>query len=302
MKRQTNEGNVYNCSWKKRGGRFLVWVESHKDWQVDVADFDDAEDRLCELICDKTGDPEAVLDFDPLPPVVNRTNWTPIEIVSLDYNASADLVDREQPLFSKGRCVVCRTPRGDRTTAPIQLKNIPHGDSFSVRNFRPFIQIFSESFVSLLTSQERAVLRFQPVKIEGKSRKKFYELTGKTQIHFVGIKDATYNPICSFRCPLCDTRSFLMQGPDIPMYSEIQNFVAVRDLPSPLPSVLLVGKNDDGVKLCMPRHRWLEIRGKPGTKRIPTSKIGIVPAKRVDRNPILPIPKEWQVKFKKFKK
>jgi hypothetical protein len=300
MRRHTIEGKVYNCSWKKNGRRYLVWVESDVDLKVEAEDFDEAEGELGGLICEKTGDGEAVMEFNPPPPAGNRTNWTPIEIVSLGYNASADLVDREQPLFSKGRCTVCRTPHGERTKIQIRLKNIPQSDTFSVRNFLPRIRVFSESFVDLLNEQERLTLEFRPIEIEGKTRKKFFELIGRPQIAYSGIKGSTYDPLVCRQCPLCGTYAFFMRGSDIPM--DIQHFVASEDLPSPLPSVLLLGHGDGTASLCMPRSRWLEIRGKPGTKGVCTSKIGIVPEERVERKPLLPIPEEWQTNFNRISK
>jgi hypothetical protein len=279
-----------------------VWVEGNANLRVEAEDFEDAEDELGGLICEKAGDGEAVMEFDPPSPVRNRTNWTPIEIVSLGYNASAELVDREQPLFSKGRCVVCRTPHGKRTKTQIRLKKIPQTDTFSVRNFLPRIQIFSESFIGLLTEQERLALEFQPIETEGKSRKRFFELVGRPQMRYVGIKGAEYNPTVSRQCPSCRNRTFLMRGLDIPMYSDIQDFLAYQDLPSPLSSVLLVGHEIETASLCMPRSRWLEIRGKSGTKGVCTSKIGIVPEERVKRNPSLPIPQEWQTNLNRILK
>jgi hypothetical protein len=292
--RRNTEGHVYNCSWKRSGDDYLIWLEKDQTLLAQSTDFEEAQDQLCELICERFGDGEAVLELNPPPPVTESVNWHKHGIVRLGYNAHAELLNRDERFFAEGRCPRCNTPRGARTDNPLHLKKLPPADTFVVSNFIPTIQLFSESFLSLLTQKEKAVLQFQPVKVEGSTRRRFFELVGNPSLIYVGIKNATFVPPISRRCPLCGFRSFLMKGPDIPMFSYMQDFVAEGDLPTPLPSVFLAGSVKNEVALCLPRQRWLEMRGKPGTKGIPTSRIGVVPASRVERNLDLPVPLDWQ--------
>jgi len=53
-------------------------------------------------------------------------------------------------------------------------------------------------------------------------------------------------------------------------------FLAMRDLPKPLPTVFAIGRPGD-VRLCMTHARFSQLIGRRGTRDIKSSRVWVVP-------------------------
>jgi len=54
----------------------------------------------------------------------------------------------------------------------------------------------------------------------------------------------------------------------------------------PLPACFTTGQPSNQFRLCRPRERWQSMVGKPGTRGITSSEIGVVESYLVDPHPV----------------
>jgi hypothetical protein len=64
------EGQLFECTWKKEGRRFRVWVRKRPRLSAKGDTFNQADKRLWSVIIDATGDGESVRVYDPPEPTV----------------------------------------------------------------------------------------------------------------------------------------------------------------------------------------------------------------------------------------
>lgn len=224
------------------------------------------------MICLKLGDGEAVLEFDPPPPEPDfLKKYGEPEIYEISGNDSADPTrPPQQGLYTNGQCPACTRVWGKRTQTPAILKYLPTASDGAVG---PIIgPIFSTAFLNLLAADERASLSLQPVTSLNKTKKLFYEVVGNPIAWFVGLSGF---PGRGEPCRHCGYHGFICLKDN-----KIYQFLAKEDLPSPTPSCFVV-TGGLSPSLCMTGERWRDIRRKPGTKNLVSSRIFIVPAPEV---------------------
>jgi hypothetical protein len=281
------EGNIYKCGWKKNGRRYQLWVQSHPQVSVESAEFDEGYDELADGICRSFGDGEAILEFEPAPPVskTSKKYLTP-DIVLIGFHRFAEGPWWSDGLFTKGYCRFCAMGMGERTDqSAVVEKAAPH-DVLGLRsgNYGTTLRLFSEEFLGLLSENEKASFRFQEVENRSRIQKTFKELRATPLLGYVGFKGAKYNQLSCWRCANCGYRAIHPKHPLLGF--DVSRFIAAADLPTSLPSCFVIGQ---GVNLdfVMTRERWMQIRGKPGTKGIEPVKIGVIPESELVRNPKL---------------
>lgn len=81
---------------------------------------------------------------------------------------------------------------------------------------------------------------------------------------------------------MCDRRHHSHQ-----FYDDFAAVICRSDLPSPAPPCFFVGSPID-TRLCIPRDRWEQLRGRPGTRKLLSSRLAVVDESRIERNPDLP--------------
>src|SRR5207247_7287008 len=89
-------------------------------------------------------------------------------------------------------------------------------------------------------------------------------------------------PMRAVRCPKCGQRRF-----DNPV--GYQTMVSAAELPTSPPTFFAVS-GDFGFDLIMPLARWRRLRGKRGTRGIPTRPVIVLPPSRATSRPRI----QWQ--------
>ena len=138
--------------------------------------------------------------------------------------------------------------------------------------------IFSERFLGVLTAEEKTRLQFRRVERSKRSRLKYYELLGPVGPPTVGVAGL---PVAGWTCAACGYRCFGYWVEDPP----IHNFVAKRDLPSPLSGLFTIGKPPE-VRLCATLARWRKLLH-TGLLGLTNRQLGVVANNLVVRSPKL---------------
>jgi hypothetical protein len=279
------EGHTYLCSWKKLRGTFHLSVPSLPGLRAEAKDFLEASEALSQAICTRTGDGEAILEFDPLPPKEATLRvWARPEIFVLGYNEHVSSNLLEPGMYSGARCPKCGFSRGRRTNIPIVLKDHPKADIFRAAESRPPVLLCSQKVADLLVSRLKADgLRLGAATTEGKSKKRYFEIGGEPIIPLVTFRDAVYNPITNWRCTVCHRRSLYPSHRRL-WGTEIQYFVSFADLPTPLPEIFVAGSREDGIQICITGALIGELR-RHSIKGLITSPLGIVHPPDLRRDP-----------------
>src|SRR5258706_12394453 len=155
------EGNIYLCCWKKGPGHYKLWLKKHPDVTVAGESFQSAEEKMWELICLRLGDGEAVLEFDPPPPVNSLIQGyeTPA-IVSVSGNDTVDAPRQTMGLFIKDYCPTCTRAWGERTKTELEVGSLPSKSDGAICMSIPGLgNIFSQPFLLLWSDREGNQLR-----------------------------------------------------------------------------------------------------------------------------------------------
>jgi len=292
------ENRVYICSWSHDGGRYHVWVSNRPSVRAEHTSFEQADIMLADAICGAFGDGEGVHEYDrPRPGATNVPGLLAV-VASLGGNGWATAENLEE-LYEGGRCPSCRT-RGKRTSVQLRLSGIKGDGGGAWDTTKPWMPLklafFSEMFIDLLTPTERAVGDWRRVE-RRRSKKVYYELVG-SRLHVpevalapvvedlwnVRLEKARGDILCLMRCAACGYENS-------PLYMFMPNglpheYLDVSTLPTPLPICFTTGQPPNEFRLCLPRERWQTILGKPGTRGITSSEIGVVESYLVDPHPV----------------
>lgn len=285
------ENRVYLCSWRKEGEQFRVWVKRQPSVAAEGESFDQANERLWDAICGAYGDGEAVTEFDPPPPEDPSTDWyRRAAVVAIGSNSRAEMADF-QPNFVGGVCPNCGTPRGARNESTLVVERIEAGGDgafarvpwkVSRSHYSPMVQLYSEEFLELLDPGEMKALTWRRVeRRQPRARKIFYELVNsKVRIRKVGVRGVPSRG--GWRCRVCGAEDigsyYFPYTPRTP-----DSWISIEDLPRPFPTCFTIGGGKYWT-LCFLRERWAGIIGKPGTRGLSSSEVGVVDADRV-KNP-----------------
>jgi len=295
------EHSVYLCGWRQSPEGFSLWTTTKPRVRAEAPTYSLAEDRLLEAVREGGGAMHAVLEFDPPLPkseLESKYACPELYLISGDDRFETDAPrqvafeteeQREARLawldsfFERPVCRKCAAPSSPRSNRPLQLTYAPrqsdgafgHVGSDGATN----VEILSEQFLALLSPEERQPLVFRLVARRGRSRK-FYELLGPAGPKFVAVAGL---PVSGWRCAGCGrlTWGYWVDG------FSIHSFVAVSDLPQPLPGVFTVGVGPE-VHLCATGARWRELVGKAGVRGFVSRPLGVVSDRELVRLPELP--------------
>ena len=296
------EDAVYVCGWSKSQDGFVLWVKSRPKLRATGATYEEAEERLIDVIQNAGGAMVPVMEFEPQLPKSSAAEKyaTPaIYMIGGDEGFSGDgprMTAFETPKAREERfrycdefyeapiCRKCKNATSRRSEKPLALRYAvgSYDGAFGrlVHNAGSWRhEIVSEHFLALLRPKERKSLELIPV--GGKGRKKFYEIVGPEGPPLVAIKG---KKLSGWRCPKCKYRIW---GHDS-MLRDFSEFVAKSDLPKPLPSIFTIGIRSE-IHLVATERRWKELVGRRGTKGFTSRAVGIVPDTEVLRQPRLPL-------------
>jgi hypothetical protein len=278
-----DEESPYLCDWTAEKGGYILWLEKdHSVWSF-ASDFQDAYQSLWLRICDKFGDEGPLLEFTrgtPRDSLMER--FRGLEVVTVAGIDYAEGPINFANCYTGALCEYCAEPVGKRNEVPGVYSYVPAGAGALTRKSS---YLYSDTFISILTDEERAGLHLRKVELEKKSRSKNiqYELLEPAAIEYVGVKDL--GGLQGWRCPECHARWFGNYIRGFPVHK----FIATGSLPDPIPSCFVAGNKYDGFVLCMTMKRWKEIAQRPERKGVAYGKLGIVDDTEVERNPLLPI-------------
>lgn len=290
------EHDVYLCGWSQSDRGFELWVKSRPHIRGRGPTSAGAQQRLVEAIHESGGATQAVLEFDPPLPTSDREReYSHPELFLIcgdgrfetdqpcrtEFESAEERSTRQEwfdAFFQAPCCRECGLPAGPRNERPIRLTRLRGGFDGGFISFSGTILLaFSEEFLELLETAERARLEF--LRLETTGRRTFYELVGPGGPPFVG---AAGLPISGWRCRRCGRHEF-------GYYAEgfaIHEFVAKADLVPPVPDLFTVGE-PPSVQLCVTAERWAGMVGLKGTRGLVTRQLGVVDDRRLVRFPEL---------------
>lgn len=264
------EGNVYICTWKQDQTGFTIALKRDPKIQTIGETLDEAEEQMWELLCEKFGDGEAVLQYEKPPPVLEQkfeTRYGSPHLVTVSGNESTGKLLNAAELHPRGYCRSCQRPLETSPGILPQYDWLPSCDGAVSQDLNP---IYSSDFLALLTDQERSSLLFEPVLGPKQQRKKFFQLVGRAKADFVGVPG--FEGLLNFKCQGCQRPMGICYLRNCALFC----FVALLDLPSPIPDVFTIG-NDDELRLCMRQERFSQILGQRGARKITSSRLWVVP-------------------------
>src|ERR1041384_2936694 len=156
-----SEGNVYLCLWKKRGRRLTLFLENDPGVKVSASNLADAEEKMWDLLCEKFGDGEAVLEYRTLPDVPEAQfamRYGTPNLVIVSGNDSAGALVNAQELHPKGYCADCQQPLKTNPAVVPEFDWLPSSDGAIATGLG---SLFSEEFLSLLSAKEKSGLQFE---------------------------------------------------------------------------------------------------------------------------------------------
>lgn len=276
------ESRVYVCCWDNDGGRWWLWVRSVTNVTGEGASFNEAEERLRDAVISWCGDGEAVFDFDPpLELPSQASQYSQPNLVLIAGDTFPDSFGPQDALFTDGICSGCNMGLGERSEVTLSVGIIDSGFEGGFTGYADSIDrhFFSESFLSLLRSDERSGFEFRAIERGKRARKRFFEFVAMPQIPFVGVRSMDAS---GWECQQCGGRALSYFEPAIPF----QDFVCGVDLPNSLPSVFPVGQAHSP-QLCMTTERWSQLVGCREAQGITSSPLGVVNQTMCERHPRL---------------
>jgi hypothetical protein len=295
------EHGIYICSWSRSTDGFALWLTERPHIRGEAVTYAEAEKLLIQAIQDAGGAMQAVLEFvPPLPKSDLETKYTNPELYLIGGDdrfetdspravAFETAEEREgrfkwaDSFFESPICRKCAFAASRRGARPLFMEYVPRRYDGAFGNVghegTTSLQILSEEFLDLLTTDERGRLRLQAVTGKGRASK-FYELVGPTGPPLVAVAGMK---ISGWRCTACDHRTwgYWIKG------ISINSFVAKTDLPPSLRGVFTIGGPPE-VQLAVTATRWKGLVGKRGTRGFVSRLLGVVPDHELDRHPELP--------------
>jgi len=211
--RKGGEGQVYRCTWNKRGKHFLMKSLSPVKIQSLGIDLETAKNNLLAQIMDTTGDGEAQLQFvPPLPEPTGKNRFSP-EYFHLKFNEFVDFsLSNQDELYSGSVCQVCRTGLGSRTDVSRIITSLSRYDVVGFRNDHNVRMMFSGILLEHLSPFIKDRVTCNEVHFESKLLKKslvkkFFEIDFQPIVEVSVPKK--HDKLGGWRCPKCKTQVFL---------------------------------------------------------------------------------------------
>ena len=269
------EGNVYICSWKKKGRKYIICYVHDETISGLGSTIEEAEEGILENICLRFGDGEAVLEYDkPLPKTDFEKKYGKPGIVSISGNDGFSNLLNSEMLPDRPVCPLCKRKRFVPMPVTPEYEKLCSSDGVTMGDLGP---VFSDHFFSLFAKNELEKLNLRKIKGLKRYKRDFFEVLGKPDLHCVGFKE--FPGLLNNKCKHCGIgcSTYLYQN-------EMYNFVAADDLPKPLPSIFLIGDEHDEIHVCLPLDKYYELQKKAGMKNICSRRIWIAPKEKVVRN------------------
>lgn len=279
------EGGVYLCSWTATERGFTIVLNVRPSITATGETFEEAEERFCIALGEQFGDGEPNLEYDRPPPRAGlQQRYLGPDIIRV-VTPRGFAVDNSTAVFRHDQCPACGLHISLRTDEPISCGPVPRGCAgASVIAFDATrtvghgrLQIFSEAFLALLSDEERSGLRLRPVHLSGPGRQRYFEIRGVPVARTVGVRG--FPGLLRRKCRTCGCCCFTyLVGTD--MFS----FLALGDLPSPLPTVFVVEDEHQWLHLCLPRQRFDALRALTGARGLQSAQIYVAPDREVIRD------------------
>ena len=266
---------------------YTLYLSERSDICAEAKDFSEASELLAEKICTEYGDGEAVLNFNPQPPIESQLKiWTTPKILAFGYNERVDSNIKEAGMYADGFCPKCGFAKGMRSAKPLVISGRISSHITWVSGSRPALLLFSEKLLNLFHQEELKALTIKPVQCVGKFHARFFEVSGGADIQLVSFRDAEHKPITNWKCSSCSRLSLA------PFHQRffgtgINKFIHKGDLPNPLQSLFTVGLSKNDVTVCVTGERWQELKGEPEAKKIIVNTVGIVHERELVRHPMI---------------
>ncbi|MBP7864723.1 MAG: hypothetical protein KA419_02140 [Acidobacteria bacterium] len=277
------EGNVYLCSWKKGRAGFEITLLRDDTVTARGNSLSEAEGRMVELLCERFGDGEAVIDYDrPLPDDTLPARYTKPAIYLIRPNDGVHSLPPEKSGPDGGLCTACgNRRRGDPSTPP-RYNWLPAGSDGAL-DWKQTGDIFSDAFVSLLPEEAREGLRFRAVDYVGrqKLRTRFSELVGSPAADFVYSNRIPLTD--GFRCRRCGFTQALHTLGGI-----LVRCLARNDLPAPCPPAFVAKTLNNELYVCMTGELWRRVQCGKGTRNLLGTPVCMLDPEEVVRVPTVP--------------
>lgn len=196
------ENQVYRVSRRRVGTKIELTLRDDPKVKATGATADEAEDELCDLICDKYGDGEPVFDyFDAKASVPKETLWV--------FRANEGVTTLNLPeLFTDGVCKHCGAGLGARRSDAIRvLKEKLKGDVASTDSGPLLNRIFSKKMMLSLVKLGLKNVNFAPaIDARGAQCYELVDLAAKFEWAPIVAKRAIR--IGAKKCPKCGLRRF----------------------------------------------------------------------------------------------
>ena len=306
------EGQVYYCTWKKRGKQWVVWLPDDPQIQVAGLSYVEIEERLRELVEERYDDSTPIFEFNPslpLGPLEARFARRGFLTVS-GPNDCFTWQNKDSTLFTDGTCAICKYGEGLRSSEPLVVpvsETSADGAFAAPRGLGPggreSIYVFSAEFVE--ASTQLGLLPFKwreliavpatpppPLKLEGfdfvkvrerprkKLLKRFFEPVGESLCDYVFVRGLE---IAGWHCSQCGRTT-----PTRFVNSARGIFLSVAEerLPKAIPPAFLVGPVGEQI-LCVTSEAWQRLLSARKWKGLTTSPVWAVPRDFIETKPNL---------------
>jgi len=219
--RNNTEGQVYRCSWQKKGRTYTLTCSSPVKVTVNSGDLEDAMDELISEIMTLTGDGEPYLQFVPdLPQTGTKQGFFDPKYFEIGYNDSVEwkvASGSTDGLTTKGVCQKCALGLGARTNMRRIITTAPHYDVCGFYKDLRLGMMYSEAVLKHLMPHIKKKVKLIPIdvdlKILKKVRKKYFELSFEPDISVTIPSE--YDSLSGWRCKVCGMFSVFWYNPRI---------------------------------------------------------------------------------------
>jgi len=272
------EGNVYLCNKKKTLGIYALELQDNKKIKSKGISLEACKVDICMQIIEWNGDGEAILEF--IPSIAKKTA-TGVHIYTIlnSNNDALDVTDTKE-LYEDGICDKCQFPLGKRNDKYIVVDRKPKGGIVHFYRSLPWREIYSDSFISLLSKKEQELFKTRDVQVNDKPCG-YKEIFPKKIVHHVGHKNAIYDwgYQNSWKCDVCKKEIFSV----LEIADKNNDFVFISSKCFSIDDTVLFIEHGGSVALAVRNDRWIELlKHKKAIKGIVTIPVVILEDKYVE--------------------